>query len=143
VEARGRTSWPADQLHLDLDVLAVPWVVSEVRHALESLPLPGHVLDDASLLVSELLSNSIRHAGLHDEDRIRVLATISGSRLRVDVLDRTHVAGPAGAIRPAPGAESGWGLYLVNHLSARWGWGRKGYWFELLIQQGPRARMTS
>jgi anti-sigma regulatory factor (Ser/Thr protein kinase) len=120
----------------------VPWVVSEVRQTLGRLPLPGPVLDDALLLVSELLSNSIRHAGLHADDRIRVLATISGSLLRVDVLDRTYVVGPAGAIRPPPGAESGWGLYLVNHLSARWGWRRGGYWFELLIQPGHRARMT-
>jgi anti-sigma regulatory factor (Ser/Thr protein kinase) len=143
VEARARTSWPADQLHLDLDVPAVPWAVSEVRQALERLSLPGPVLDDARLLVSELLSNSIRHAGLHADDRIRVLATISGSRLRLDVLDRTHVVGPAGPTRPSPGAESGWGLYLVNYLSARCGWGPEGYWFELPIQPGPRARMTS
>jgi len=42
--------------------------------------------------------------------------------------------GIAGSIRPAPGAESGWGLFIVNRLATRWGAihdGAPGYWFEL------------
>jgi hypothetical protein len=46
--------------------------------------------------------------------------------------------GPAavsGSIRPAPGAESGWGLYLVDRLASRWGTSAGGYWFELGHEQ--------
>jgi len=37
----------------------------------------------------------------------------------------------SGSIRPAPGAESGWGLYLVDRVASRWGTSAHGYWFEL------------
>jgi hypothetical protein len=41
----------------------------------------------------------------------------------------------SGSIRPAPGAESGWGLYLVEQFTSRWGTSPSGAWFEL--QQQP------
>jgi anti-sigma regulatory factor (Ser/Thr protein kinase) len=74
---------------------------------------------------------------------IRLTAVWSGSRLRVHVRDRGRVGRPAavavvGSIRPAPGAESGWGLYLADRLASRWGTTPDGYWFEL--SAGPRAR---
>jgi anti-sigma regulatory factor (Ser/Thr protein kinase) len=96
------------------------------------LPLP--LAFDAQLLVSELVSNSVRHAGLGRDDLIRVTADWSGDRLRVQVRDggRPGRASPvSGSIRPAPGAESGWGLYLVDRLARRWGTTAGGYWFEL------------
>jgi hypothetical protein len=37
----------------------------------------------------------------------------------------------SGSIRPTPGAESGWGLFLVDRLASRWGTAAGGYWFEL------------
>lgn len=119
---------------LRLEVPPSPEIVSEVRRALSELPLPSSALEVAQLLISELVTNSIRHAGLGPDDRIRVEAEVSGSRLRVDVLDGSRQSGPhrvSGTIRPAPGAESGWGLFLVDRLATRWGWGRDGYWFEL------------
>lgn len=119
---------------LDLQVPATPRMVSRVRRAFEELLLPSSLLDAARLLVSELVTNSIRHAGLRPDDRIRVRAEWSGTRLRVDVFDvaRPRRTDPmAGAIRPSPGAESGWGLYLVDRLATRWGRGQGRYWFEL------------
>ena len=124
---------------LDLRVRASREEVGGVRHALESLGLPAVMLDDAALLVSELVSNSIRHSGLRPEDEIRITADLSDQRrLRVMVRDR-----PAGqprppvsmSIRPPPGAESGWGLYLVDQVASHWGTiddgEGGGYWFEL------------
>lgn len=118
-----------------MEVSARPEVVSDVRRAFAKLPLSEHGLDVARLLVTELVTNSIRHAGLREDERIRIRAAMSGGVLRVDVLDgnggddvRRTVAG---AIRPPPGSESGWGLFLVDRLATRWGWGPEGYWFEL------------
>lgn len=105
-----------------------------MREALADLALPEHVLDDARLLLSELITNSIRHAGLGPDDRVRVTAEWSEAHLRVDVWDRARSAASsrlAGAIRPAPTAESGWGLYLVDTLASRWGSTPGRYWFEL------------
>src|SRR5215207_6008274 len=108
------------------------------RRALGQLRLPLPLAFDAQLLVSELVSNSVRHAGLGRDDRIRVTADWSGDRLRVQVRDGggPRRASPvSGSIRPAPGAESGWGLYLVDRLASRWGTTTSGYWFELQRDQ--------
>ncbi len=129
---------------LDVRVPAAPKAVSQVRQALADLGLPSVLLDDARLLTSELVTNSIEHAGLRPADQVRIRANWSGTRLRVDVDDGGKVAGPhglAGSIKPAPGAESGWGLYLVDRLANRWGTSSGRYWFELEVEQemDPRS----
>jgi anti-sigma regulatory factor (Ser/Thr protein kinase) len=108
------------------------------RRALSQLRLPLPLAFDAQLLVSELVSNSVRHAGLGRDDRIRVTADWSGDRLRVHVRDGsrpTRTSPVSGSIRPTPGAESGWGLYLVDRLASRWGTRASGCWFELRRDQ--------
>jgi anti-sigma regulatory factor (Ser/Thr protein kinase) len=124
-QGSGRLEWP---------IPATLKAVSQVRRALEHLGLPPALLDDARLLATELVTNSIQHAGLRPHDFVRVRAHWSGTRLRVEVRDRTETASPsqlAGAIRPSPGAESGWGLFLVDRLASRWGTDPGRYWFEL------------
>jgi anti-sigma regulatory factor (Ser/Thr protein kinase) len=134
--------------------LSVPPVLSalaDVRRSFDAFGLPRNVRDDAQLLVTELLSNSIRHAALRADERIRIWAGWSGRRLKVIVRD--HDPAPsgqqgrdvriAGSIRPAPGAESGWGLFIVDQLATRWGTiqdGPRGYWFELDLDPSPEAR---
>lgn len=115
------------------------WVApTKARRALSQLRLPLPLAFDAQLLVSELVSNSVRHAGLGRDDLIRVTADWSGDQLMVHVRDGgrpTHGSLVAGSVRPAPGAESGWGLYLVDRLASRWGTTTGGYWFELRRDQ--------
>ena len=123
----------------ELWVPPVPEGASRVRRALTDLQLPEALLEDARLLATELIVNSIRHAGLREDERVRVRAEWSGSRLRVDVWDRPgSTAHPrvAGSIRPPAGAESGWGLYLVDRLASRWGSTPGRYWFELELRNG-------
>ncbi|SRR6266542_3917145 len=123
---------------LDVRVPATPKAVSQVRQALGDLGLPSVVLDDARLLTSELVTNSIEHAGLRPSDQVRIRASWSGTRLRVAVHDGGGATAShplAGSIRPAPGAQSGWGLYLVDRLASRWGTGSGRYWFELELEQ--------
>ena len=124
---------------LDFRVPASPQVLTRVREALGDLGLPSRLLADARLLVNELVSNSIRHSGLGPEDDVRIRAEWSGSRLRVDVYDRDGSRGPSpvvGWIRPRPGAQSGWGLYVVDRVAQRWGAVSGRYWFELELDQG-------
>ena len=86
------------------------------------------------MLVSELVGNSVKHAGLSVDDHVHVTAEWSGERLRVTVHDRVRPSTPppvAAAIRPRPGADSGWGLFIVDRVSSRWGTDEAGYWFEL------------
>jgi anti-sigma regulatory factor (Ser/Thr protein kinase) len=119
---------------VDLRVPPVPEAVGRVRDAVVDLGLPAALVDDARLLVSELVTNSIRHAGLRPDDWVRVRADWSGHRLRVDVLDdqdASEGSGLAGGIRPDPSGESGWGLYLVDAIASRWGRAPGRHWFEL------------
>lgn len=126
----------------DLRVAARAERLHAIRRALDRLPLPPNLIDDAKLLTTELVTNSIRHARLGPDDRIRVTAHWSGTRLRVTVRDRRTRSGQTvvvGSIRPPPGAKSGWGLYLIDELATRWGTNLDGtpcFWFEIELPRG-------
>ena len=78
-----------------------------------------HLLEDVRLLVSELVTNSLRHAGLGPRDSIRLRVTATRETVRVEVTDGGPGFRPG---QPAPNLyhTSGWGLYLVDQLSDRW-----------------------
>ena len=71
------------------------------RHAVDQLGdrLPEEQLGDVRLLVSELVTNSLRHAELSDDDRIRLAVEVNDARVRVEVSD----PGPGFAPRRAVG----------------------------------------
>jgi anti-sigma regulatory factor (Ser/Thr protein kinase) len=92
------------------------------RHAVDQLGdrLPEEQLGDVRLLVSELVTNSLRHAELDDDDRIRLAVNVDDARVRVEVSDPGPGFAPVGPSDDPETAE-GWGLYLVATLSDRWG----------------------
>jgi len=122
-----------------LQLPAVPESLRVLRQALGRMDLPERLLEVAKLLSSELLTNSIRHAGLSTEDRVDVTVAWSGAVLKVLVRDGAltpEAAELAASFRPEPGWQSGWGLFLIDRLASRWGitlHGRSGYWFELRV----------
>jgi two-component sensor histidine kinase len=129
---------------VELELTPIPESLSVAREAFERLDLPPGLLDNAKLLASELVTNAIKHAGLGPGEKIRLTATWTGRRLRVVVHHRGSApsSNVVGAIRPAPGAESGWGLFIVDRVASRWGTnlgGQPAYWFELVVDgdQGP------
>jgi len=126
-----------------LDLAHDPDSPAAARRALDELAdhLPRRRLQDAQLLVSELVTNAIRHAGLEREDVITLVVEASDLALRIEVSD----PGPgfdAEDPEVGPGRASGWGLYLVRELSDRWGVERTAptrVWFELDRRAGaPR-----
>jgi len=99
------------------------------RRAVGALGLDGDVLDDARLLVSELVTNSVRY-GAGDDVCVRFAVDAAGA-LRCEVLDAGSGFRP---MRPAGERDAGgWGLQLVERLSDRWGVadGSTHVWFEL------------
>jgi anti-sigma regulatory factor (Ser/Thr protein kinase) len=109
--------------------------IPEARRAIERLAgeLSPQALEDARLLVSELVTNSIRHGGLRAEQRVLLRARVHGPTIRIEVED----PGRGFELRPrSPDDEraSGWGLFLVGWLADRWGMDSDGVtrvWFEL------------
>jgi anti-sigma regulatory factor (Ser/Thr protein kinase) len=78
------------------------------------------VLDDARVVVTELVTNSVRHAGLRAGDVVSVRAEATGDGLRVEVED----AGRAGEVArrsAGPGSTGGFGLNIVEAIAERWG----------------------
>jgi serine phosphatase RsbU (regulator of sigma subunit)/anti-sigma regulatory factor (Ser/Thr protein kinase) len=91
----------------------------------------GSLVDSATLLTSELVTNAVRHAGTG----LRLsLTRVGDDRVRIAVHDRAP--GVAVQLRSSgEDAEGGRGLFLVEHLSAGWGSVAgetgKSVWFEL------------
>ena len=96
--------------------------------------LPSEMRENAALLTSEVVTNSVRHAGQSLGDGIGVALVLSDDRLRVSVTDD----GPGFEPRLEGAARGqdmgGWGLFLVDRLADRWGVIRSQpnvVWFEL------------
>jgi len=111
-----------------------PSAAGEARRKIASLrdALPGRVVSDATLLVSELVTNSYRHAGVPVGDAIGLRVELTGRTVHIEVTD--HGAGSAPAIRE-PGGDGGWGLRIVERVADRWGTRSIGsgtvVWFEM------------
>ncbi|HYD11069.1 MAG TPA: response regulator [Acidimicrobiales bacterium] len=88
------------------------------------------LLDDVQLLVSELVTNAVVHAGSEVEIAVRLLA----DSVRIEVVD-TASGAPLRPSAPAAEDESGRGLLLVETLASAWGVepleGGKAVWFEV------------
>jgi anti-sigma regulatory factor (Ser/Thr protein kinase) len=120
---------------IDLRLTSDPRSVAAARRAVGYLDeLAGSERADATLLVSEVVTNSVRHSGVRDGE-IRLHAEVDEDTLRVEVFD----AGPGFSRRtPRPHTDGpdpgGWGLVLVDRLADRWGVERAGstrVWFEI------------
>ena len=82
------------------------------------------------LLVSELVTNSVKYGGAGD---LRLQVELdSPKRLRVEVVDQGVGFEPKARDRPLTTA-GGWGLHLVEELADRWGVheGSTHVWFEI------------
>lgn len=96
-------------------------------------PLPRKVREDATLLVSELVTNAVRHALGSGTAEVELRIRSEPGRIRVVVSDPGGGFEPA-ARQPTAGEGSGWGLYLVDRIADRWGVlskDRNEVWFEI------------
>ena len=76
------------------------------------------MVDDARVVVTELVSNVVRHAGT--EFALDVDLVADGDRVRIDVID--HADGEVLLRAPDPSTDvGGRGLRLVDELAERWG----------------------
>jgi anti-sigma regulatory factor (Ser/Thr protein kinase) len=91
------------------------------RQELEALrdELEPLLYEDLALLVTELVANSVRHAGASAGDRVGFDLSVTETLIRVDVRD----GGPGFVPVPRePGDTSPyhWGLHIVEQVADRW-----------------------
>lgn len=130
-------------MHVELRFPPAP---ASVRHAREAVAsalegrVSAEVERDVVLLVSEVVTTSLRHATPEAVGDIAVLVSIQDDRIRVEVSDGGPGFDPQ--VRPSREGPSGWGLYLVDYLADRWGItrdGSNGLWFEFDLERSPRV----
>lgn len=121
-----------------------PQAAWSARRALRQLrgEISPSTYDTLSLLVSEAVTNSVRHALCGPGTHVRLDVVVSPGIVRAEICDRGLGFDPAGVPVPDADRVGGWGLYLLDELSDLWGvvhdeergWTR--VWFELENQTG-------
>jgi anti-sigma regulatory factor (Ser/Thr protein kinase) len=118
--------------NLDVDIPRDARAPEKARRAVENLgaAIDPSIQHDVTLLVSELVTNSVKY-GAEGDLKLRIDAP-APRRLRVEVVNQGASFEPKARSRPAtePG---GWGLHLVETLADRWGVhaGSTHVWFEI------------
>lgn len=132
---------------IDLQLEAKPESVGQARRALDRIAgmVTDPLLEDLRLMVSEVVTNSIRHGRVSREDRIRLLVAVQDRMVRVEVVNPGDGFHPP-SIEPSIYQISGWGLYLVSQLADRWGVDGQGgtrVWFEIGRNGARESRQAS
>jgi anti-sigma regulatory factor (Ser/Thr protein kinase) len=132
-----RTVPSGDAGRLEVVVASGPDAPATARAAVAAWLSPqvaDQVLDDAQLLVSELVTDRVRHAQLAADATVRVSVEICDGFVRLEVEDPGDVA--LGALAPDREHGGGFGLFLAEALAQRWGSNHEGtacVWAELAI----------
>jgi anti-sigma regulatory factor (Ser/Thr protein kinase) len=129
--ALSRGEWlPGVVSSVSFDVPVGPPAAGVARHrVVEAL---GDALGEIErsnleLLISELVTNCVRHAGMTEgTDRIRVHAAVAPDRLRIEVCDTGRGFEPGtpqlrSLNGPGLRGDGGLGLVLLDRLAASWG----------------------
>ena len=105
---------------LVFELPAKPAAVPAARRALLGCngELPGSIRGDVLLLVTELVSNAVRHAKPGADGMVRVELRRRRRMVRVAVFDGGGFT--AEAPRATRDESGGWGLFLVDRIADRW-----------------------
>ena len=107
-----------------------PAAVGAARRLLVREGLDADLNHTVCLLTSEVVTNSVRHAGLGQRDRIVLAARLGRDFVRVEVRDSGDGFDPD--VRHGVG---GYGLRMLDMLASRWGVDRDEngcrVWFEV------------
>jgi len=128
---------------IELTLPAQPIAASEARLSLSVLAsqVPRETYEDVRILVTELVTNSVRHSGVTNTDSEHVWLGVwtNPECLRVEVADSGE--GFEKVVKPTASDQlGGWGLQIVDRLTDRWGvkrfnGSRSTVWFEIDIRK--------
>jgi anti-sigma regulatory factor (Ser/Thr protein kinase) len=134
------------EILLPLDVQAPGAARTIVEHYLRDRP-EAPAIDTAQLLVSELVTNSLRHSGARPDDQVRLTIRAMPGRVWIAVQD-PGLGADIMAAAADPTRSNGFGLQLVETLSEHWGVERLArggtqVWAQVLCVAGGAAGMNS
>ncbi len=129
----------ADQ-RITLELPSEPGSIPRARRALQELEpaLDPSTYLNLKLLVSELVTNAVRHVRADRAATIRLEIVRRGGVVRVEVTDRGEGFVPRPRVDGQDRA-SGWGLNILAKVATRWGVENDGgarVWFEM---EAPRT----
>ncbi|MEE1754290.1 ATP-binding protein [Streptomyces sp. SP18CS02] len=111
-------------LHLRREAASVPLARRLLLGTMETAGVDPDISYDLSLALSEACANAVEHGGLtasgEASTEFRVTAYLDGEKCRIEVADSGpgFPAGPVRTVRrPAPEAEDGRGLRLIEELA--------------------------
>ncbi|MFB7507959.1 ATP-binding protein [Streptomyces broussonetiae] len=131
--------YPRQSITLASEAVSVPTARQILHEARTDWGLDMAAAETGALLMSELVTNAVRHGHSHS---VRVIAEQpTPDRLRVAVVDKSRRCMPE-LHHAGPDAFGGRGLVLVDALSDRWGtdllpWGKR-CWAEILLKEAPQ-----
>lgn len=99
-----------------------------------SIPLAGGDLAAASLVLTELVTNAIRHGCEGSDDEIDVTLARSEGVLRIEVTQTGPLYDPDEVRSRLPGETRGWGVLLLDRMSSSWGIEKDCVWAELALE---------
>lgn len=145
VQPRAYALSMAEEALLSLELPARAAAAGAARKALTALNGSLHLVSperllDAQLLISEVVTNAVRHGG-GCEAPVQVTVRANSETMRVEVGDQGPGFDPAQIAAPSPQATERWGLQLVAALAHRWGADiEQGtvVWFEIDRPQRPK-----
>ena len=112
---------------ISVQTMRVPWTLSSavgarraLVSALRALGVDPTVVDESEIVISELVTNAVRHARPLPDGKIRVSWSVRASVVEIDVTDG------GGPTTPHPAPRSVWsaggrGLRIVGSLAHDWG----------------------
>ncbi len=105
------------------------------------LTLDDEVREALLIVVSELVTNAVRHAGLTSDQSVTVQATQLADRVRVEVIDHGKGFDRALVAEAQPSGDGGFGLRIVAQLTERWGVQTDSgtVWAEVATRSAPGA----
>jgi two-component sensor histidine kinase len=116
--------------------------VARARVAGLEFAMPEGVANDITLLVSELVTNAVKFAGLSTDERIRLDIRCQSDRVEVMLHYQEHNSFDP-TVPVTPGDTSGWGLFLVDRLADHWSIvqtnGELEAWFEVELPSREAA----
>jgi len=143
-----RVAPTAYEAHLPHSSVSVRQARAKLAQDLSERDVLGTVVDDAVLILSEFVTNALRHARALTSDTIRVSWSLSGEGLlRIEVTDGGGTTRPV--TKPysmSVSAQAGRGLEIVDRLADRWGSQREEsgdeytVWAELVVRARHAGR---